>query len=102
MSKLTKADIDGLVEAMDRVQSNVPWSEDELQPGLQWRRPLDLRTALYLAAGLTSTGERKPERVRLHRYTYDDGRPTVFSYDEIWGSRYYRHTPGWFVPDGAE
>jgi len=64
MSKWTKADIDALMEGMDRVQSDVPWSQYGSQPGLQWRRPLDLRTALYLAVGLTATGERKPEKVR--------------------------------------
>ena len=75
---LTKQDIDALVAGL---------------PSGYW--PLAaLRTHLYLAAGLTASGERKPERVRC--WMYEDG--------SVGSSPPYRdmcaHTiAGWFYPD---
>lgn len=89
---LTKQDIDALVTNM---------ASQNFNPTAAWDA---LRKALYLAAGLTATGERKPERVRCwmwqqhgkcDRIILVEPNCRLAEVDECF-------TPGWFVPDGAE
>ena len=87
---LTKADIDALVTNM---------ASQNFNPTAAWDA---LRKALYLAAGLTATGERKPERVRLWRgksswtgkcvWFEQEPKPDEFLLTDL--------TPGYFIPDG--
>lgn len=64
------------------------------------------REDTYLAAGLTATGERKPERVPLVQIIREDGRvefaPPGSTLPKAKSFEWVRTTPGWFVPDGAE
>ena len=92
---LTKADIDALVTNM---------ASQNFNPTAAWDA---LRKALYLAAGLTAEGERKPERVRCWQWTQrSDGCDGGFSSSppntDSALINNWRITPGWFVPDGAE
>ena len=80
---LTKQDIDALVTNM---------ASQNFNPTAAWDA---LRKALYLAAGLTAEGERKPERVRC--WMYDDRSITSDMPNPAWGLG--PTTPGWFVPD---
>ena len=97
MTKLTKADIDGLVERLAAIQAR-----DAIKyPGKRW---YNISRDLYLAAGLTEEGEPKPERVRgwlVPRY-YPDGKPLFTT--ESPGAQKFRKIaiPGYFVPDGVE
>ena len=89
MPNLTKQDIDALVDGLPKDYSNT--SRDVAD---NWVFVGALRRALYLAAGLTATGERKPERVRC--WMYEDG--------SVGSTPPYRdmcaHTiAGWFYPD---
>lgn len=84
MTKWTKADIDGLVDALPT--SNM-WTEN---PGdtLRFDSCTDkvqrsvLRTALYFAAGLTAEGEAKPETrivwIATSKYAHSIQRPVVW------------------------
>ena len=88
---LTKQDIDALVTNM---------ASQNFNPTAAWDA---LRKALYLAAGLTATGERKPERVRCwlwqqhskcDRIILVEPNCRLAGVDECF-------TPGTFVPDEA-
>jgi len=93
---LTKADIDGLVEGM--VSSGRPLYY--AYPSKRFTED-SIREALYLAAGLTATGERKPERVRGWLVTFKssgnwqltDRLPSDTTRD------HFTAIPGTFVPD---
>ena len=87
---LTKADIDALVTNM---------ASQNFNPTAAWDA---LRKALYLAAGLTAEGERKPERTRCWMVSYPDepNCPRWFGTQrpsDVMASAVI--TPGWFVPD---
>ena len=113
MTKWTKADIDELVARVDRV----PGSRDTL---FDYRstshdgsfvshlevKSWDVARALYLAAGLTAEGERKPEKVSgwLVKWPYEE-RPRWYS---VHPHKIDPMIPlnmislGTFIPDGAE
>lgn len=65
---LTKQDIDALVDGLNcdavRSQPMPAQTFSCFAPMIGCYRPHDLKRALYLAAGLTAEGERKPEKVR--------------------------------------
>lgn len=96
MTKFTKADIDGLVDGLPNVfvDSNrckhiMPYSVESA----------GLRSALYLAAGLTAEGEAKPEKVRCWLVTEGELR-SLWLYAPR-GPTGLEVIPGTFVPDGA-
>ena len=97
---LTKQDIDALVDGMPEAECNPERVTFDAHTYV--RRDL-LRSSLYLAAGLTATGERKPERVRCWLCRTPDHAPFVSLFSPLDlhpGAK--EITPGWFVPDGAE
>lgn len=99
MTKFTKADIDGLVDGMcPRVDYLVEIAGSSLFSG-------DVRRAMYKAAGLTASGERKPERVRCWLYRMKgQSDPRGISIGPIPAPGIdgaWEHIPGTFVPDGA-
>ena len=87
---LTKQDIDALWAAhRARIKGSIAMNQEDT----------------YLAAGLTASGERKPERVRCVRIV----NPEYPADNHFWAEGgedlfppHYQVTPGWFVPDGAE
>ena len=91
MTKWTKADIDGLVD-------NAPAAHE------RWIRSFqqDVRTQLYLAAGLTAEGEPKPEKVRCWMFPdyYSDGWPMIMV-EHKGCTAPIPFIPGTFIPDGA-
>ena len=93
---LTKQDIDALVDGVPQDCNGRCVQFD----GVHVTRA-NVLPALYLAAGLTAEGERKPERVRCWMHKYTDGTSSLLtiSMGSVMGSEI---TPGWFVPDGAE
>jgi len=95
---LTKADIDGLVEGLpDKLRHEVVYRDvgDDF-----WMSEQSIRTALYLAAGLTATGERKPERVRCWLHEWRDSSPTLsLRVPRPVPEGIRRTIPGTFVPD---
>lgn len=97
MSKLTKADIDGLVDALPNVFADSNRCKYVMSYSLNTD---ETRTALYLAASLMKNGAPKPEKVQcwmsLDRY----GRYDALHLREPQGSREF--IPGTFVPDGVE
>lgn len=106
---LTKQDIDALVDGMPAVQTcSVNGEGCGLYNGRRMESSTivgagDLRRSLYLAAGLTATGERKPERVRCLLCRTPDHAPFISLFSPLDlhpGAK--EITPGWFVPDGAE
>ena len=109
MPNLTKQDIDALVDGMPAVQTcSVNGEGCGLDNGRRMESSTivgagDLRRSLYLAAGLTAEGERKPERVRcwMFPHYYSDGGPMFMAAHEGCTAA-IPFTPGWFVPDGAE
>ena len=102
---LTKQDIDALVDGLEgpvvRAQPAPGNCFSLFAPMIGVYRPDDLRRALYLAAGLTAEGERKPERVRCWIYSDSSGKCLTMVEPGCGESR-WKFTPGWFVPDGTE
>jgi len=95
---LTKADIDGLVEGLpDKLRHEVVYRDvgDDF-----WMSEQSIRTALYLAAGLTATGERKAEKVRgwLYYGSAGDG-PYISVLGPDKADLGSHIIPGTFVPD---
>lgn len=91
MSKLTKADIDGLVEGMFGKTGNAYEFWCATCPTRMTVTIEEIKSRAYSAAGLTAEGEPKPEKVDVWRR------------DE---PRHWLATGYWdgktFVPDGAE
>lgn len=100
---LTKSDIDGLVEAMPQCNGDVVF---DWEGCTSYIPPEDVRAALYLAAGLTAEGERKPARVRCWLVYDHHGRRCAIWTDkgtaESTLGAGYRIAAGWFISDGAE
>lgn len=105
MPKLTKADIDGLVEGMPsacgKEYTNLVVGFSNASYAVSKE---SIRRELYLAAGLTAEGEPKPEKVRcwIGRTIGPDNLP--FLIPDAGGQPAWRWddrvlTPGWFVPD---
>ena len=105
---LTKEQIDELVEGLPfgmNGRSDVRF--DEVGSHACWfnvPRVLVART-LYLAAGLTAEGQRKPERVRCLAYIRVSGAITIAVEDPklipTFGDDILEIRGGYFVPDGA-
>lgn len=111
MSDLTKAQIDALVDGMpNRMKTVVGMAgvcagttEGVEIAGVGLGEVVSkagLRRSLYLAAGLTATGERKPERIRCWMITSDGDAPwfTHIPPAQVRLRADPRVTPGWFVP----
>ncbi len=97
MTKLTKADIDGLVEGMpDGVLADGRYKDF----GEGYIPTADVCRALYLAAGLQADGSPKPEKVRCWLIQDQRGFPLWLFLSEP------KDMPtairGHFTPDGAE
>ena len=104
---LTKQDIDALVDGLNcdavRSQPMPAQTFSCFAPMIGCYRPHDLKRALYLAAGLTAEGERKPERVKCWLWRHPQtNRTEAISLNSPVADTSYQVTPGWFVPDGAE
>lgn len=94
---LTKEQIDALVDGMPRDEEHRCWVDVS-----GYRLIADeFRAILYLAAGLTAEGERKPERVVGTLFEDHEGR-LAFRKDGEWIHAYSVPVHGTFVPDGAE
>lgn len=98
---LTKQDIDALVDGMPhRPESKEEVYLDFLDDCAFWVPKNAFRRAMYVAAGLTAEGERKPERVRCWMALDGRGVPSYVRLDRPHPMEGY--VQGVFVPDGAE
>ncbi len=95
---LTKSDIDGLIAAMATTGAPLYYEYPSNRFTLE-----SITKALYLAAGLTAEGERKPERVRCWLVQYPFGERSVELVDPYLNpGGFHGVTPGTFVPDSTE
>ena len=101
MPKWTKQDIDALVGGLSSQPNPRDRTPETLISGYWY--PVDgLRSGLYLAAGLTADGERKPAKVRVTVLVRPDGSHVCVVPEWFRPVEGYCLVAGDFTPDGDE